>query len=255
MPSPDPPLAGRRVVVTRAAGQADDLVADLERLGAAVVRLPLIQIVDPADGGRALTDALDRLDAVDWLVVTSPNGARRVAAALAARPAGRPRVAAVGRATEEALGRSADLVPSDQIAEGLLAEFPEGEGRVLLVQADAARPVLAEGLAAKGWRVVTVVGYRTAVAPPSLVDDPSWRRQRDAARGADAVVFTSGSTARGWASAVGPDLPPVVVAIGPATAAAAADAGLSVTAIAEEHSRTGLMSTLVDAIVGGLGPD
>jgi uroporphyrinogen-III synthase len=244
------PLAGRHVVVTRAADQADGLVEALQALGAQVIRLPLIDIVDAPDGGRALAEALERLDSVDWLVVTSPNGAQRVAGVLADRPPGRPHVAAVGRATEEALGRAADLVPADQIAEGLLAEFPRGEGRVLLIQPDSARPVLAEGLTARGWRVLPVVAYRTAVAPESLTTDAAWRDARDAAVVADAVVFTSGSTVRGWANAVGPSTPPVVVAIGPATAAVAAELGLSVTAVASDHSTGGLLSALADAIVG-----
>lgn len=248
-----PPLVGRRVVVTRAVDQADDLAGELEALGAEVVRLPLIGIEEPDDGGRALGAALARLDAVDWLVVTSPNGARRVASALSHRPLGRPRVAAVGRATEEALGRDCDLVPTDQIAEGLIAEFPDGDGRVLLVQAEAARPVLAEGLAARGWRVLPVVAYRTAIAPTSLTSDPEWQRAREAAIGADAVLFTSGSTAQAWVTSVATTTPPVVVAIGPATAARARALGLEVTAEAVDHSRGGLLTALVDAIVVHFG--
>lgn len=247
------PLAGRRVVVTRAADQADGLVADLEALGAEVVRLPLIETVDAEDG--ALAGALARLDTFDWLVVTSPNGARRVADALVGREPLRPRVAAVGRATEDALGRPADLVPHDQIAEGLLAEFPDGDGRVLLVQADGARPVLAEGLAGRGWRVVPVVGYRTVVAPPSSTADPAWRAALTEARAADAVVFTSGSTVRGWVQAVGHETPPVVVVIGPATAAVASDLGIRVSAVAEDHSTGGLLVALRDAIVDRPGTD
>lgn len=245
------PLAGRRVVVTRAAEQADEFVDDLEVLGAVVIRLPLIEISEPSDGGRALADALARLDTFDWLIVTSPNGARRVAGALAARPIGRPHVAAVGTATEDALGRSADLVPADQIAEGLLAEFPEGEGRVLLVQAESARPVLAEGLTSHGWRVLPVAAYRTEVASDSLMADAAWQAAREQAMLADAVVFTSGSTVRGWVRAVGSVTPPVAVAIGPATAALAATEGVAITAVAQDHSRRGLLSVLVDAIVGG----
>jgi uroporphyrinogen-III synthase len=239
-------LAGRRVVITRSLDQSDALAADLESLGAEVVRLPLIATVD-ADGD-ALDRALSRLDAIDWLVVTSPNGARRVREALAARPSGRPNVAVVGRATEDALGRPADLVPDDQIAEGLLAVFPSGDGRVLLAQAESARPVLAEGLAARGWRVVPVVAYRTVVADPTWASDPSWASARDVATGADAVVFTSGSTVRGWAQAVGAPPPAVVVAIGPVTAAVAHESGMVVTVVADDHSRRGIVDALLDVL-------
>ena len=63
------PLAGRRVVVTRASEQAGDLVERLVVLGAQPVEVPLIEIIDPPDGGAALRDAVD--GAVDWIVVTS----------------------------------------------------------------------------------------------------------------------------------------------------------------------------------------
>ena len=48
------PLAGMRVVVTRARPQAADLSDPLRRLGAEVVEAPVIEIDDPVDGGAAL---------------------------------------------------------------------------------------------------------------------------------------------------------------------------------------------------------
>lgn len=239
-------LSGRRIVVTRAADQAGDLADRLRAHGAEVVLLPTIAVVDAQDGGAALHDALAGLDDVDWLVVTSPNGARRVATALAARPSGRPSVAAVGSATAVALGRPADLVPTDQIAEGLVEAFPVGSGVVLLAQAAEARPVLAEGLTAKGWTVRTVTAYRTVVGPHDLLDDPVWLRARDAARTADAVVFTSGSTARGWARLVDLPLPAVTVAIGPAAEAVARQESLKITHVAADHSLDGVVTALLD---------
>ena len=69
--SGDGPLAGRRVAVTRP--EAGELGERLAGLGALVVPVPLIEIADPADGGRALRQAHGRLAAVDWLAVTSAN--------------------------------------------------------------------------------------------------------------------------------------------------------------------------------------
>lgn len=241
------PLAGCRVVVTRPPHQMAPLTRRLEALGATVVELPVIAVVDPADGGAALVDALGRLDQFDWLVVTSPNGARRVAPALADRPAGRPLVAAVGTATATALGRPADLVPADQIAEGLVEAFPEGPGRVLLAQAADARPIIAETLTARGWEVETVAAYRTAIAPPELVDDPQWQEARRAAESADATLFTSGSAVRGWRVAVGAPPPGIAVAIGPATADVARQEFLKISHVAAEHSLDGVVETLVGA--------
>lgn len=242
------PLTGRTVVVTRAAEQAGELTRMLEALGADVVELPLIAVVGPADGGVALADALGRLDAVDWLVVTSPNGARRVAPALVDRPQGAPRVAAVGRATQDALGRRADLVPSEQIAEGLLAEFPHGPGTVLVAQAADARSTLVDGLRERGWTVEIAVTHRTAVAPADLLDDPAWQAARERAVTCDAVLFTSGSAVRGWAAAVGSRTPGIVVAIGPATADVARKESVKITHVSADHSLDGLMAVLVEAV-------
>lgn len=239
-------LSGRRIVVTRAADQARDLADRLATHGAEVILLPTIAVVDADDGGAALREAAAAIDEASWWVVTSPNGARRVADTLAARPPGRPSVAAVGAATAAALGRRVDLVPDDQIAEGLVDAFPVGSGVVVLAQAAEARPVLAEGLAAKGWTVRSVTAYRTAVGPESLRDDPRWRSAREAARSADAVVFTSGSTARGWARLVDLPLPAVTVAIGPATAAVARQETLKITHVAPDHSLDGVVAALLD---------
>ena len=62
------PFAGCRVVVTRE--RPGELAALLEARGATVVHVPLIEVLDPADGGIDLQRALERLDDVDWLVVT-----------------------------------------------------------------------------------------------------------------------------------------------------------------------------------------
>lgn len=233
------PLAGRRVVMTRPIERAGALAGMLRDAGAEVIELPLITIAEPADGGVELREALADVSRYDWLVVTSPSGATRVAAAVSSpRPSG-PRVAAVGTGTAAALRTAVDLVPQRQVAEGLLEVFPSGPGRVLLAQAEAARPVLAEGLRAKGWEVDAVVAYRTLETPPA---DPT------EALGADAVVFASGSQARAWRNTIGTRTPPVVVTIGPVSAAAAADAGLQVTAVADDHSLDGLVKALAQAL-------
>ncbi len=219
------PLAGVQVGLTRP--EAGELAERLTALGATVVHVPLIEIAEPADGGLALRRALARLDAFDWLVVTSANGARRVGGAALRHPG--LRLAAVGPATAAALeaeaGRPADLVPVLAQAEGLLGEFPAARARVLLAQADRARPVLADGLATAGHLVETVVAYRTVSRRPTAAE---------AARlsAVDAVVFASGSAVAGWIEGLGTATPPVAVAIGPVTADAARTRGLTVTDVA-----------------------
>jgi len=161
-----------------------------------------------------------------------------------ARAFGAAQVAAVGPGTAGALaarGVIADLVPASAVAEALVEAFPAGAGRVLLPQAAAARPVLADGLRAKGWTVEVVEAYRTVPARPT--DDAL-----AAAAKADAIAFTSSSTVTSWL-ALGATLPPVVACIGPVTAATAATHGVPVTVVATEHTVDGL----VNALVGALG--
>jgi uroporphyrinogen-III synthase len=227
------------VVVTRAGDQAGELSDRLRAVGYGVVEVPVIAIVEPDDAGAALASSLARLGEFDWLVVTSANGAQRVAAALAALTTEqRPRVAAVGPATARALGVEADLVATTSIGEGLVEVFAEGHGSVLVVQAHEARPVVVAGLRSKGWQVESVVAYRTVPAP---VGDAARRQVAEA----DAVLFTSGSTVRHFVAALGSaSLPRVVVSIGPATTAVARQVGVSVTATASVHSLDGLIEAL-----------
>lgn len=239
------PLAGRTIVVTRAAEQSGALADALRAEGAEVVEVPTIDVVEPLDAGAALRAAVDHLAGFDWVVVTSANGAERLTDALRDRPLpATVAVAAVGSGTADALRRRGvpvALVPERFVAEGLLAAFPapSGQGRVLLAQAEVARPVLADGLREAGWNVEVVVAYRTVPASPS-------RALLHAAGRADAITFTSASTVAGWLAVAGPsETPRKVVCIGPVTAEAARWGGLLVTRVAEPHSLPGL----VDAVV------
>lgn len=236
------PLAGRRVVVTRAAEQADDLAVLLREQGAEPVIVPLIEIVDPADHGVALADALARLDDYDWLFVTSPNGATRVAAALADRRSASTnaplQIAAVGTATAAALGCTPDLVAATQSADGLLAVFPYGSGRVLVAQAEGARPTLVDGLRERGWLVDPVIAYRTRLVRPD-------RGDMLRALAADALLFASGSAVVAWHEVFGSSTPPFVVAIGPSTAVAADKIGLKIDVIATDYSLSGMVACLL----------
>jgi uroporphyrinogen III methyltransferase/synthase len=247
------PLLGRRVVVTRARAQARELVARLAALGAAAVEVPAIEIVDPDDGGAALAAAVERLGDYDWLVLTSPNGARRLLDALDragrdARALGGVRLATIGPGTAAALADARlvpDLVPPRYVAESLLDSFPDPPtsggraGRVLLVRAAVARDVLPAGLAARGWEVHVVDGYRSEPVPLS-------EAHAKALAEAEIVTFTSSSTVTNLlAAAAGRPLPPVVAAIGPVTASTARDRGLEVAVEAEVHTIDGLVDALL----------
>ena len=229
------PLAGVTVVVARPIDQAAAMVALLEARGATAVVVPLVEIVDAADPA-ALDAALAEVDTFDWVVVTSPNAAIRVARAIAAAPS--VRVGAIGRATAELLPR-VDLVPEAQSADGFVDAFATGSGRVLVLQATAGAPTLVAGLSAKGWDVQRVHTHDTRAVRPSA-------RQQLAILRADVVLLTSGSQARAWVEAFGDAAPPIVGAIGPQTARDAGSAGLKVSFVAADHSLVGLVDALQD---------
>jgi uroporphyrinogen III methyltransferase / synthase len=244
------PLFGRTVVVTRARAQASSLLARLRELGAATVEVPAIRIDDPADGGAALRAAVADLASNDWVVVTSPNGARRLLAECRdARAFGATEVAAIGPGTADALREGnveADLVPERFVAEGLLEVFPDppaGGGRVLITRAAEARDVLPEGLRDRGWDVTVVEAYRTVQGQPTDAE-------LTAVAEADVVTFTSSSTVRNFL-AVCDAVPPLVACIGPVTAATAREHGLTVDVEADVHTVDGLL----DALVTHLNPN
>ena len=234
------PLIGCTVVVTRATDQAGSLSTARADHGAKVVELPVVSIEESVDGGEALSAALARADCYDWIVVTSPNGARRVADGLAGPTTAR--LAAIGPKTAQPLsaaGHSVDLIPDRAVAEGLLEVFPssDGTGRVLLARAETARHILPAGLRDAGWEVDVVVAYRN-VAPDM---DPEVREQ---ARSADLVTFTAESTVRRYHDLAGGPTPAMAACIGPISAAVARQLGFTVIE-AEPHSMTGL----VDAVL------
>jgi len=253
------------VVVTRARDQAGELVRRLADLGAEVVELPVIAIEDPVDGGAGLAAAADRILAgrYSWVVVTSANAVTRLLAVIGDRALPESVLwAAVGRSTAEALaarGVVPDLVPETAISEALVEVFPSpgtaaapGDGgtaaAVLYVRAETTRDVLVPGLAAKGWRVDEVVGYRTVAGQ---VDAAAV----DAVAAAEAVAFTSSSTVEHTVALVGAaGIPPVIATIGPVTSGSVRDAGLQVAAEATDHTVGGLVDALVAALTSGAIP-
>ena len=241
------PLAGRRIVVTRAREQASELVQRLRDLGADTIELPAITIADPADGGAALRDAAGRLARYDWVVFTSASAVERFLPLLRdARDFAGTRIAAIGPGTAAALARRnlvADLVPERFVAEALLeALSPRAPGRVLLPRAAVARDVLPQGLRAAGFLVDVVEAYRTTAVPPSPA-------VVEAAARADAVTFTSSSTVTRFLELAGREaLPPTVACIGPVTAETARKHGLSVDVVAPVHTIDGLVAALTSAL-------
>ncbi len=245
------PLAGRTVVATRSGTRAQNLVDALERAGAAVVELPLTRQIEAADGGAVLRAAAAEVGGCRWVAFTSVNAVDRFMALLRdARALAGVRVAAVGRATADALrlaGVEPDLVPAEHSARGLVEEFPDpgpDERRgVLFPAADLAPQTIPDGLRQKGWEVRRVEAYRTV---PLSAPEPVLLAQAEAA---DAIVFTASSSVRAFAALRTPEGAPVkvpshVVCIGPTTAGAAVEAGMTGVHEAWGSSAEGIVAEL-----------
>lgn len=242
-------LVGRRVIVTRAAERAGGLSGLLRDEGAELVEIAVTRTVDATDGGEAFREAMSRVSRFDWIVVTSPEGARRVSAMLTECGVSRGslscRVAAVGRATAEAIG-GADLVPATQTGESLGAVFPAGTGRVLLAVAETAGTDFETAAREKGWTVERVHSYRTVAVRPADVDRHDIDHHDIIARitSCDAITFTAASSVEAWVEAFGVVVPPVVVAMGPQTAHALHRHGITGVTVAAEQTLAGIVAAI-----------
>ncbi len=203
------PLAGRRVLVTRALHQAGKLSEGLQALGAEAVEVAVLEIRPPASFD-ALDAALHQLKSYDWVVLTSANAVRAIAERawvleIGLHQLARLKVAAVGEATAAAArkaGLQVALVPEAYVAESLVERLLEGiqfrtaGQRILLARAEVARDVIPDALRQAGAEVDVVDAYRNVLpeaAPEQL--------RRALAEGIDAATFTSSSSATHLAEA------------------------------------------------------
>ena len=254
------PLFGRRVLVTRPCEQARDLVDRLTALGADTVEAPMIRITPP-DDPTALLQAAERPADFDWIVFTSANSVEGFMTALLSqhrdvRALHGPKLCTVGPGTAERLRRysvAADLLPEEYRAEavlGALAAHGSLEGaRVLLPRSDIGREVIAEQLRKTGAVVTDVIAYRTVLDEAQREGDPDVYGMLLEGR-IDVVTFTSASAVRNFVRVYGAEQvadllnTTTVAAIGPVTADAARQAGITVSVQPGSYT----IGALVDAI-------
>jgi uroporphyrinogen-III synthase len=251
---PELPLAGRRVLVTRAAHQAGKLSDGLRTLGAIPVEVPVLEILF-----LPLDDVLRSIPLYDWLIFTSANTVRALgeqcaAAGIVVRSA-TVKVAAVGPATATAAreaGWNVVVVPEKYLAEGLVAALGrEAAGkRVLLARAEVARDTIPDALRSGGAIVDVVDAYRNVIpegAPEKL--------RRALSEGLDAVTFTSSSSVTHLAdvaraaSVSFPFQSVPAVSIGPITSQTLRESGWEPAAEAGQHDVPGLLEATERVLV------
>lgn len=213
------PLAGKRLVVTRAAKQASGISARLTALGAEVIETPMIETRDVIPATSSVIPAtcaehcrskagissadFNALANFDILAFTSTNGVESFfrqlfAAGYDVRVLAGKKIASVGKITEKKLleyGIRCDYVPEDHTGEGLgrlLASLLVDHSRILLLQGNLADDTLLKLLPqATRWVV-----YETL----PVAELPEWKRE--AVAGADAVVFASTSAVENFCSVI-----------------------------------------------------
>jgi uroporphyrinogen-III synthase len=249
------PLAGRRILVTRAAHQAGKLSEGLRTAGAEPVEVPVLEIQPPASYAP-LDAALQQIDKYDWLILTSANAVHAVTQRAAAFGilvgTERPRVASVGRATADAArdaGFAVAIMPKEYVAESLIEVLPDDMAgqRVLLARAAIARDLIPETLRSTGAIVDVVDAYQNAI--PAASPD---RLRAALARNIDAATFTSSSSATHLAEvarAAGMAFPFAgvkAISIGPITSATLRELDWPPAAEADPHDIPGL----IEAVIG-----
>ena len=267
----EPPLAGLRVLNTRAAISAAALSQPLRLLGAQVVELPLLAFAPPTDWGLA-ERRWQALAPGDWVVFTSATAVACLLAhvrAIGGEPSALnvAHVAAIGPGTAAALrdaGLAASLVPEhfqgERLLEALLRTMPAAS-RVWVPRAAAARAVLTDGLRQAGHVVCVTPVYRTV---PAAVDAAVLHSLLGAG-GVDWIVFTSSSAVRYFQEALGSALRelrmaqgwPGVACLGAVTARTAREAGLTVQVQPEAQDLAGLVDALAAHVAAQAtgGPD
>ena len=249
------PLFGRKITVTRPAGQSADFVNLLQQRGADVFSFPCIETAPPASW-KPVDRLADNLRSCDFLTFTSANGVERFFSRLAARgldarALGGAGTVCIGSKTAEALmrrGVRADIVPGKYTAEGILEELKKSKVRgktFFIPRADKARDTLPEGLLKMGAKVETAPCYRTR--SPKYSKEELAEAEAEVSS-SDAVVFTSSSSVTGFlgilknGAEILSRIP--VVCIGPVTAQTVRSEGLTPSVVADVHTTAGLADAM-----------
>ncbi len=204
-PAPPLPLAGKTIVITRAARQASQFSPMLMTKGARVIDLPALEIRPPATW-EPVDEAIATLDHFDWLILTSANAVNFFLARLLHqgkdfRALAALKIAAVGKKTNAVLiqrGLAADFIPPSFIADSLIEHFPADPAGLKLLfprVEEGGRAVLVKEMTAKGAMVTEVAAYESAC--PTAI--PPAAKLAIESHAVHAITFASSKTVRHFA--------------------------------------------------------
>ncbi|MBD5607573.1 MAG: uroporphyrinogen-III C-methyltransferase, partial [Desulfovibrio sp.] len=258
------PLLGKTIIVTRAREQASDLARGLAKLGAAIIECPAIKIEPLTDYSKA-DAAIKNIAEYQWIIFTSANGVkyfwqRLNSEGLDSRALWRAKIVAIGPGTADALlknGVIADFIPSSFVAEEVANQLIGQEGaalanqKVLIPRAAKARSVLPDELSAADMIVDVVPVYET-VAGEGCGDDIAKLIEEGRV---DCATFGSSSSVANFLDIVSVDALKAasglaLAAIGPITARALSDKGLSATIQPDQYTIPALIKAIAQYYSG-----
>jgi len=255
------PLFGKTVVVTRNKTSEAKFTGLLEQQGANVFHFPTINIVELTPNAK-LDQALNDLNAYDWLVFTSGNAVEIFFERLFQqgddiRSLHTMKIAAIGKPSAEKLRKyylKADFIPDKFTSENLVVEmtakFSLSKKRILFPGSSLSNPQIAENLKKAGAQVNMIPVYETKIAH---VDEELLNELKTfiEQKKIDWITFTSSSTVDNFIEIVGRDfivehqanIP--ISSIGPVTTETLEKYGFEPGITAKEHTFGGLVNAII----------
>ena len=193
-------LRGLQVAVARPFPESWETSRLLESMGADAYSIPIAAMEEIRNEGERSI-----LESADWIVLSSPRGARLLTRDTDPRRI-KASVAAIGQATASALaeaGIRADGIASPQTSAGLaelLSEVVGTGSKVVFFRNERGSSLPMEAVKAKGAEATVLPAYRMIDRTPPGME--SYRKQWDE-NGLDAVVFGSAGMAEAWKRILG----------------------------------------------------
>jgi uroporphyrinogen III methyltransferase/synthase len=255
-------MAGKRIVITRSAVQSEAIARELAVRGAIPVVLPLVSFAEPEDFAP-LDAALAGIQRFDWMILTSGQAVRSVVKRCGDLKreiicfASKLKIACVGPVSADAArqaGFTVEYVAETHTGAGLAEELGSklAGAKVLLPRSDRGNPDLPAALKRHGAVVSEVIAYRTL--RPSTVDEKNL--SQIAGGEANAVLFFSPSAVQHFAELLGSEHLRIlqdrlaITAVGPVTANALREAGVSRAVVAADTTTAAVLEALEKHFAG-----
>lgn len=246
------PLKGRKILVTRASGQAASFTRCIEQKSGISIEIPLLYFTSvPSEENRRV---LERLHTFNWLLFTSSNGVHFFMELceryhIPKHAFKDKQIATVGMKTAKALADydlSPHFMPDTYTGEALGAAFlqEKGSGPVLVVQGNLARQKVVE-IIQPYYDVETAIMYETRVnvKMEEALNKAIQNNQLDA------LTFTSPSTVQAFTQLLKPSLfehvrSTLCMCIGSTTEKEAEQAGFTRRCVPEHQTVEGMCEAL-----------